>query len=186
MVQGSGDTAEQPTGVTFPDDGQIYGAVRNWLLSTLPSCVQVVQGQQNRVAPPLAPFITMTLVERTRLATNSWSYTPTTREVREPVKLGVQLGVFGCGAGSYVQTIAALWRDPQAGAFFMGLPFPLAPLDVEAPIQSGFRDAEHQYEENWTVTLHMQVTFSLSIAQDFATTLSVIALSADVSDPPEE
>ncbi|MDE7547885.1 hypothetical protein PY793_07780 [Acetobacter fabarum] len=186
MVQGSGNTAEQPAGVIFPDDGQVYGAVRNWLLSTLPACVQVVLGQQNRVAPPLTPFVTMTLVERTRLATNSWIYTTTTREVREPVKLGVRLGVFGSGAGGYVQTIAALWRDPLAAAFFAGLPFPLAPLDVEAPTQSGFRDAEHQYEENWTVTLHMQVTFNLSMAQDFATTLSVIALSADVSDPPEE
>lgn len=111
MVQGSGDTAEQPTGVTSPNDGQIYGAVRNWLLSTLPSCVQVVQGQQNRVAPPLAPFITMTLVERTRLATNSWSYTPTTREVREPVRVGVQLGVFGSGAGGYAQTISAYHKQ---------------------------------------------------------------------------
>ncbi|MCP1241767.1 hypothetical protein GOB86_10880 [Acetobacter lambici] len=186
MVQGSGNAAEQPTCVITPTDGQIYGAVRNWLLNVLPACVQVVLGQQNRVAPPLGPFVTMTLVERTRLATNSWAYTPTTREVSEPVRLGMQLGIFGAGAGGYAQTIAALWRDPSAGAFFAGLPFPLAPLDVGAPTQSGFRDGEHQYEENWSVTLHMQVTFNLSIAQDFATTLSVIAVSADVTDAPEE
>ncbi|MFT8419753.1 MAG: hypothetical protein ABF636_13135 [Acetobacter sp.] len=186
MVQGSGNPAEQPACVITPTDTQVYGAVRNWLVSHLPACVQVVQGQQNRVAPPPAPFVTITLVERTRLATNGWYYTATTREVSEPVRLGLQLGIFGAGAGGYAQTIAALWRDPLAGAFFAGGPFQLAPLDVAAPTQSGFRDAEHQYEENWTVTLHMQVTFCLSIAQDFATTLSAIALSADAADPPEE
>ena len=186
MVQGSGNAAEQPTCVITPADGQVYGAVRNWLLGVLPASVQVVRGQQNRVAPPPTPFVDMTLVGRTRLATNSGTYTPTTREVCEPVMLGMQLGVFGAEAGGYVQTITALWRDPQAVDFFAGLPFQLAPLDVSAPTQSGFRDGAHQYEDNWNVTLHMQVTFQMSISQDFATTLSVIALSADATDPPEE
>ena len=160
--------------------------MRNWLLSVLPLSVQVVQGQQNRVAPPPAPFVAMTLVERTRLATNGWTYTATTREVSEPARLGMRLGLFGPGAGACVQTIAALWRDPLAAAFFAGLPFQLTPLDAAPPTQSGFTDGEHQYEENWSVDLHMQVTFCLSIAQDFATTLSATALCADVVDPPEE
>ncbi|MGG6429359.1 phage neck terminator protein [Acetobacter ghanensis] len=186
MVESSGNAAEQSGCVATPDDGQIYGAVRNWLLSVLPAGVQVVQGQQNRVAPPPAPFITMTVTERTRLATNGWSYTATTREVSEPARLTMQLDLFGPAAGAYAQTLTALWQDPQAALFFAGLPFQLAPLDVGPPGQSGFRDGEHQYEENWIVALHMQVTFCLSMAQDFAITLSVNALSADVTDPPEE
>lgn len=186
MVQGSGNAAEQSGYTITPTDTQIYGAVRNWLLAILPASVQVVQGQQNRVAPPPTPFVTMTLTERTRLATNSWSYTSTTREVCEPASLGMQIDLFGAGVGGCAQTIAALWRDPQAATFFAGLPFQLAPLDVALPHQSGFRDGEHQYEENWTVALHMQVTFCLSMAQDFATTLSVHTLLADAADPPEE
>ena len=186
MVQGSGDAAEQPGTTITPDDGQIYGAVRNWLLGVLPANMQVVQGQQNRVAPPPLPFASMLLLERERLATNSWSYTPTTREVYEPVRLGLQLGLFGPEAGAGAQSVAALWRDPSATAFFAGLPFSVAPLDVDAPIRSGFWEGEHQYEEHWSMTLHMQVTFQLSIAQDFATTLSVSAFCADVTDLPEE
>ncbi|MBS0966966.1 hypothetical protein JK165_12865 [Acetobacter okinawensis] len=186
MVQSSGYAAEQSGTSITPDDGQIYGAVRNWLLGILPAGMAVVQGQQNRVAPPALPFVTMLLLERERLATNSWTYTPTTREVREPVRLGMQLGLFGPGAGAGVQAITTLWRDPDAAACFAGLPFPLAPLDADAPTRSGFWEGKHQYEEHWSVVLHMQVTFQTSIAQDFATTLSVIALSADVTDPPEE
>ncbi|GAN70672.1 phage neck terminator protein [Acetobacter syzygii] len=186
MVEGAGNTPEQPGCVATPTDAQIYSAVRNWLLALLPAGVQVVQGQQNRVASPPVPFVTLTITRRTRLATNSWSYTPTTREVCEPVELGLQLGLFGPQAGGYVQAITALWRDPQAVAFFAPLPFQLVPLDVGPPCQSEFRDGEHQYEQNWSVDLHMQVTFRLSIAQDFATTLSVTALSADVTAPPEE
>ena len=186
MVQGSGNAAEQSGTTVTPDDGQVYGALRNWLLGVLPANMQVVQAQQNRVAPPPLPFASLLLLERERLATNSWTYTATTREVCEPVRLGMQLGLFGPGAGAGAQAVAALWRDPLAAAFFAGLPFSLAPLDVDAPTRSGFWEGEHQYEEHWSMTLHMQVTFQLSIAQDFATTLSVTALSADVADPPEE
>lgn len=49
---------------------QILTAVRSYLLSILPSGIEVIRAQVNRVAPPQGSFVEMTPFLRKRLATN--------------------------------------------------------------------------------------------------------------------
>lgn len=49
---------------------QILTAVRSYLLSILPSTVEVIRAQVNRVSPPQGSFVEMTPFLRKRLATN--------------------------------------------------------------------------------------------------------------------
>jgi len=54
-----------------PTQSQIQTALRSFLLSVLPSGVEVLEGQDNRVPEPSATdFVVMTAIQRPRLATN--------------------------------------------------------------------------------------------------------------------
>ncbi|MBO1326051.1 hypothetical protein K2X14_10205 [Acetobacter sp. TBRC 12305] len=169
-----------------PTQSQLYAAFRAWLVSVLPGGVQVVRGQQNRAAPPLCAFVTMLITGSERLATSGWRYTATTREVSEAVQISLQLGVFGPDAHDHAQAVAALWRDMQAVDFFTAQAMPITPLYVSHARQVPLSDGEHQYQACWMLDLDMQVTFSLSLEQDFATTLSAATVLADTPHPPEE
>ena len=58
-----------------PTNSQIMAAVRSVLLAVLPSGIEVIQSQQNRVPePPGANFVVLTPIIRTRLSTNVDSY----------------------------------------------------------------------------------------------------------------
>lgn len=197
MGEGGGDTAASgqsvtvsaPTGggvVESPSESAVCAALRAWLLAVLPAGVGVVAGQSNRVAPPLPPFATLTLAGRERLSSGGWRYTATTRDLTMPTQLSVLVRVFGPGAGDMAQRVIALWRDMQAADFLSAQGLALSPLDVQGAHQSGFATAEHQYEDCWEITLLAQVTFILSIPQDFATTLPVLTIGADAAYPPQE
>lgn len=197
MGEGSGNTAAPGQRVTAaapaaggmvesPTETAVCAALRAWLVAVLPAGVGVVAGQSNRVAPPLPPFATLTLSGRERLSSGGWHYTATTRELAVPTQLGVQVRLFGPGAGDLAQRVIALWRDMQAADFLSAQGLALSPLDVQSAHQSGFVTAEHQYEDCWEINLLAQVTFILSIPQDFATTLPVLTIGADAAYPPQE
>ncbi|MBO1325347.1 hypothetical protein K2X14_11590 [Acetobacter sp. TBRC 12305] len=186
MVESSGDTADAAPFVVSPTESEIYTAVRSWLLAILPAGMRVIQGQQNRQAPPTDPFATMTIIGRERIATNGWSYGTATRDVTEPVQITMQIGLFGPASSNQMQTVTALWRDMQAVDFFDGLGIPLTPLTTSDTRQLGFINGEKQYEDLWTVDLSMQVNLSVSVSQDFATSLPVQTLEVDTTYPPGE
>jgi hypothetical protein len=56
-------------------ESNIFAAVRSYLLSVLPSGIEVVKGLDNRVPEPIGPdFVTMTPVGRERIETNIDDY----------------------------------------------------------------------------------------------------------------
>ncbi|MFT8675934.1 MAG: hypothetical protein ABF791_08715 [Acetobacter sp.] len=172
--------------VLAPTQSQLYAGIRAWVAGLLPIGVQVVRGQQNRAAPPLAAFVTMLITGREPLATAGWRYTATTRDISETACVSLQLAVFGPDAHDHAQTLCAAWRDRQAADFFILQGIPAAPLYVSHARQVPLSDGEHQYQACWMLDLDMQVTFSLSLPQDFATTLSAVTVLADRPHPPEE
>lgn len=184
MVQGSGN-APASYAVT-PTEKDIYTAVRAWLLSALPSGFRVIQGQQNRAAPPPDPFAVMTIIGRERLATNGWSYTDTSRTITEQTQLTMQVSLFGCASSNQMETITMLWRDFQAVDWFRSQSIPIAPLNTSSTRQLGFLNGEKQYEDCWSADLLMQVNFTASVPQQFADTLSATLIEVDTTYPPTE
>ncbi|MFT8720024.1 LIC_12616 family protein [Acetobacter sp.] len=185
MVKGSRGSAT-PLYVVTPTEKDIYTAMRAWLLSILPDCMRVIQGQQNRAAAPLDPFAVMTIIARDRIATNGWSYTDTTRVVEEQVKLTMQVSVFGQASSNQMQLITALWRDMEAVDYFRAQPIPITPLYTSSTRQLGFINGERQYEDCWSVDLTMQVNLTVSVPQQFADSLSVDLIEVDTSYPEQE
>lgn len=184
MVESAGDAADGY--ILTPTDTDIYTAVRAWLLSILPGNVRVIQGQQNRAAPPPGPFISMTLIGRERIATNGTEYTDTKRIVSEQVKRTMQLDLFGSASGDMMQVVTALWRDFQASDYFRNSGGILSPLYTSSVRQLGFINGAKQYEDCWSVDLAFQTTQKISIPQQFADTLSIDLIEVDTTYPPQE
>lgn len=175
-----------PFFVTTPSESDIYKAVRFWLKAILPqvNANNIVQGQLNRVAAPLDPFVTMLIIDRRRLATNSWTYDySTTRTIVDKAQITMQINLFGAATSNEMQTITTLWRDMQAVDFFASLNAPITPLFTSDVRQSGFITSERQYNDQWSVDLEMEVNFTLPIPQDFAETITIIPISVDAEYP---
>ncbi len=173
--------------VIAPTESQVYAAMRSWLITVLPAIPanNVVQGQANRVAPPIDPFATMLISGRRRLATNGWVYDgQTTRTVEDKTQITMQINLFGAATSNPMQAVTTLWRDQQAVSFFNALGVPIFPLFASEVRQIGFITGEKQYDDQWSVDLEMEVNFTLAVPQDFATHGSIETIEIDATYPP--
>ncbi|QEO17852.1 phage neck terminator protein [Acetobacter vaccinii] len=183
MVEGSGNAADAYYVIT-PTESDIYKGVGQWLQSILPAGMGIVQGQQNRNAAPRDPFAVMVIIGRERIATNGWTYDgETTRTVTEQVQVTMQVNLFGPASSNQMQLVTALWRDMQAVDFFRASGVPIAPLTTSTTRQIGFTTGERQYDDLWTVDLTMQVTLTVRLPQEFATSIPVILTEVQTTYP---
>lgn len=185
MDESSGDAADHY--VISPTESEIYTAIRAWLLEILPSGMRVIQGQQNRQAAPRDPFAVMTIIGRERIATNGWTYDGTsTRTVTEQVRITMQISLFGPASSNQMQLVTALWRDMQAVDYFRNQSVPVCPLTTSTTRQLGFITGERQYEDCWSVDLSMQVNLTVTMPQQFATSIPVTLIEVDTTYRPTE
>ncbi|MBS0959782.1 phage neck terminator protein [Acetobacter thailandicus] len=169
-----------------PSEADIYTVTGQWLGSIFPFTVNVIQGQQNRAPLPPDPCLIMTIIDRTRLATNSSSYTESTRTVTEPTQITMQVQTFGRGSGNLIQSVKQLWRDENAVDFFKQSGFPLAPLYTSGIRQLGFINGERQYEDQWSIDLLLEANITITLPQQTANKLTIGTISVDAEYPPEE
>lgn len=163
-------------------EDDILTALRTFLLSVLPTGIEVIQGQDNRVPEPKGPdFVVMTPMSRARLATNTDSWTgaqPTTMMIVQPTQVTVQLDLHGAGASDSAQLVSTLARD------YYGIDHvdsaTIVPLYTNDAIQVPFINGEGQYEDRWTMNIVMQVSPIVVTEQQFADIVSVTITSAEV------
>jgi hypothetical protein len=154
-------------------DDDFMTALRTFILSVLPTGVEVFQSQANRVAEPIGPdFIMMTPAGRVRLATNVdlWDKTdpdPDTLTIAAATQLTVQLDCHGPNGSDFAQTISTLWRDDY-GCQNLDPTGAIAPLYATDPNQMPFINGENQYENRWVLSVVMQGTPTISTPQEFA------------------
>ncbi|CAE6857265.1 hypothetical protein R75461_07783 [Paraburkholderia nemoris] len=155
-------------------------ALRAFLLSVLPPCTEVIQGQENRLPePPDADFVVMTPILRERLETNVTTYfdrypdAPSLKDVRQPTKLTIQIDVHGPAGADHMQVITTLWRDPYACDAFAAADLDIAPLYASEPRQAPFLNEAQQVETRWSVDLVMQVNPLVTVPQDLAQSLDI-------------
>ena len=165
-----------------PTEPDIFTSIGDWLKTVLPAGCTILQGQQNQTVQPLGLYATMLLITRERLATNDWTYdrTAQTRTVSEPTELAIQVNIFGTGSGDAVHRVHSLWRDMYTTEYMFNVGDYLAPLYATNPRQLGFVTAEKQYADGWSVDLHMQVNFLVTTPQQFAETVTVPIVEADI------
>lgn len=184
MDKGCGYASNQSTSrfTITPTESDIFTSIGDWLKTVLPAGTYILQGQQNQTPQPIGLNCTMLMITRRRLATNDWSYdrTAQTRTISEPTELAVQANIFGTGSGDAVHRVHSLWRDMYTTEYMANVGDYLAPLYATDPRQLGFVTAENQYSDGWSVDLHMQVNFLVTTPQQFASTVTVPVVVADI------
>jgi hypothetical protein len=157
-------------------ESEVLAAVRRLLLEMVPG-VEIVRGQDNRVAEPVGPdFIVMWALHGRRLATNedTWDWSdpsPKTIDARRPTQMSIQLDIHGPSSWNIAMIISTLWRDDYAVSRLD--PSICTPLYASDGQQMPFIGGEKQYENRWTMTLELQVNPVISTGMDFADTLDV-------------
>lgn len=165
-------------------EANVFTTLRSFLLEILDAPVDVLKGQANRVAEPNAPnFVIMTPLNRTRLETNTDTYTdsfpnpgPQTKSVLQPTQFSIQLDVYGPAAGDNAQVISTLLRDEYACAFMKPT---CQPLYTSDPHQMPLISGEMQYQQRWRMTAELQANPVVTVPQQFAGTLKVTTFEAD-------
>lgn len=165
-------------------ESDALGVLRAFLLGILADGTEVIRGLDNRVPEPVgADFVVMTPILRERIETNvstyrdGWPDAPSVREVRQPIKLTVQLDVHGPSGGDNVQVISTLFRDTYAADYFaasgVANGFEMAPLYSGEPRQMPFLNGEQQVESRWSVDCVLQINARVTVPQDFTPSLEI-------------
>lgn len=155
----------------------------NWIENVLGPEVEVTQSQLNRVPTPAGAFVTMTPLTRSRLSTNTIRYQDDAKFQKKFVKSHreyiVQIDVYGENASDQSEMIATLFADDSASEWFKESGDPSKPLFADDPRQAVFMNEAAQYENRWTLDLHLQVNFEVGVPQQFAAELQVNLVEAD-------
>lgn len=171
-----------------PVQADLFTTLRTFLLTLVPAGVEVVKGQENRVAMPLGPFILMTPLYQIRLATNEDDYDDPfpadggTQSAKVSMRVDIQLDFYGPDSQAWATIVSTLWRD------FVGcdgLAPTCQPLYADDPRQLALVTGEEQYEQRWSLTATLQYNPVTVTVQDFADTLDVTLIDVDVVYPPE-
>lgn len=177
------------------NESDLRTALRGFLLSLVGDEYEVVRGQDNRVPMPGGKFITMTGHHNDELNKpySNWqdSGKPTGgKELTNQAKKWIcQLDIYGEEASSVASTIFTMarsrWAVRQFAALTQDKGFSITPLYADTPRQTTMINGEKQYEERWTLDLHLQFNAVISTPMEFAEELYVKPASVDASFPPE-
>ena len=168
---------------------QVFTALRAVLRAILPTSVEVIRGQTNRVPPPAVPdYVVMISNGRLRLSTNleTWDQTdpaPTFISALIATQATIQCDVHGPNGADNAQVMATLLRSGYACDLFAAQGSPVRPLYVVDPKQMPFADGEQQYEDRWTVDVVLQLNPTVHAPQDFANTLTIVTLEVETQLP---
>jgi hypothetical protein len=173
--------------VPAPTQSGVLTALRAFLRSILPTGVEVIQAQDNRVPEPKGDdFVTMTPILQGRLSTNVHTYDVAagTQNILQPTKVTVQLDVHGPNSADNAQTISTLFRDDYAVRFFAASGADVAPFYADDPKQMPFTNEQQQVENRWVVDAVMQANQAIAgIPQQFADQLDVSVIDVQATYP---
>lgn len=102
-------------------------------------------------------------------------------EIEQSTEVVYQIDVHGTESGNNSQTIATLFRDAYGVSLFAGTG--VTPLYAEDPRQMPFETAADQFEDRWTIDVHMQADPVLSVPQQFADQANVIVIDVTEAFP---
>ena len=172
-------------------EGDVFTALRGLLASMVPTGVEIIRAQTNRVPEPKGvDFVVMTLLSRDRLATNIDEYIdgyPSNPSIKNAVAstcLTIQIDVHGPASGDNAQTISTLFRDEFSTSFFDASGLDAQALYTSDPRQIPFINGESQWETRWSIDLAIQINQVIQVSQDFADQLDTGLINVDRKFPP--
>lgn len=91
----------------------------------------------------------------------------------QPTEITIQLDIHGPNSADNSQVISTLFRDDYAVQQFKTYGFDVTPFYADDPKQLSFINEAQQYENRWVVEACMQANITVSVAQQFASIVSV-------------
>jgi hypothetical protein len=168
---------------------QVSGVLRAFLLSILPTGVEVIIAQENQVPEPTSDdFVLLTLLNRGRLGTNTTAWdqsmdgNPTTITDAEAVSIGMQLDFHGADSTDNAQVFCVLFRSAYACDYMAATG--VSPDYCTDGQQMPFINGSQQWEDRWVLTAMMDCVISVEAPQQFADALIVGLVNVDASYPP--
>jgi hypothetical protein len=154
-------------------DDQVFTSLRNWILGSavLSECVQ---GPINRASMPRGGenFVVMSPTLRARLSLNTTDYpTQDTQTNTASFDYSIQIDCYGPNSGDTATILHDSWYSDQA--FNLLKPQGVSPLWIEEPRFVPLVNGEQQYENRWTMGLHLQFKPAITDAQQSASDVSI-------------
>ena len=165
------------------NDQDVFTAMRTFLQSFIPSTVQVVQAQDNRVPMPKGGFITMNNTGMDRISFNIDNYESVLqgKTILTPTRYSMQLDFYGSLSQTWAMQTVALFRDEYATAIF---PSNIQPLYADDPMQIPLVDGEAQYEQRWKLLASLQYNPILSTTHQSMTAVEIELAPIDQTFKP--
>lgn len=175
--------------IVSPTDDDVFNALRSFLLDVLPTGVEVVLAQDNRVPEPISQnYVTMTPLRIPRLSTNLelQASVGTAATFMQSAQFSLQLDIHGPAATNNSNIISTMFRSNYSVAFFAAIGDKIAPLYNEDPRQMPFTSGEQQYENRYSFEVHLQVkqTVTTTLQSATALELELIDVETNSSDWP--
>jgi len=180
----------QPTVLLTESD--VITALGVYLYGVLPSDIEIVRGQDNRVAEPDADnFVVVTPILQQRLSTNVQSYfdgystsTDSTKKDAIHNQLTYQVDVHGPNAADNTMLIFTYFKSDYGVQLFKSSNAYVEPLYCSDPRQIPFINSEQQVETRWSIDVIMDAVSSAQIVVNnyFAGTLQTNITPANTTN----
>lgn len=102
-------------------------------------------------------------------------------EIEQSTEVVMQIDVHGPASADNAQTISTLFRDEYAVEQLDQAAVAISPLYADDPRQMPFITAASQYEDRWTVDVHMQINPIVSVPTEFADSVDLTTVDVDVA-----
>jgi hypothetical protein len=101
--------------------------------------------------------------------------------IEQSTEVVYQVDVHGPASGDNAQAISTAFRDEYGVRLFAGTG--VTPLYCEDPRQLPFTTAADQFEDRWSIDVHMQADPSISVPQEYYDAATVTTINVDAAYP---
>jgi len=156
-------------------DQDVFRAFVTFFKTYIPSNVEIIQQQDNRVPMPNGPFIAMNNNGMDRLSFNVDTYDSLTqgKSILSSMIYEVQLDFYGPLSQAWAAETVTLFRDEYATEIF---PANIQPLYADDPVQIPLISGESQYIQRWKLAARVQYKPTVSTVQQ-----SMLAIEIDLA-----
>lgn len=168
---------------------QLMTALGAFLRAIVPTGVQVVELQFNRVPLPVDPFVGVTAMLQSKLSTPRDANEPGTTNPGNlatvtSTEWRVQLDCCGVGSQDTALLISNSVFTEWASQQFKDSGVDMQPLYATEPKNGTFINSEEQFEERWILEFVAQFNPIIRTPQDFALELQAELVEVDSTYPP--
>lgn len=164
-------------------DQDVFRSFVTFFKTFIPSDVEIVQQQDNRVPMPKGAFIAMNNNGMDRLSFNVDSYDALTqgKSMLSSFVYEVQLDFYGPIAQAWAAETVTLFRDEYATDIF---PANIQPLYADDPIQIPLISGESQYIQRWRLGARVQYKPTVSATHQSMLAIDIALAPVDQTFPP--